>query len=198
MRAKTVSPRFLIFSIILVCVLPFFAAWHVFKNPQWIGGTTNYGRLIVPVVKFDRTQFIGLDQVSQHPVDQLKGRWIMIHLITKNHCGLSCRESLHKTKQIRLMLHQDLMRVRRLLVIGDNVATSPLNTRLDNDGTLLRVRPGKSFFAHVSAALGGPLDQGMLFLMDPLGNLMMWYPSGFNPYHVKKDMKKLLNVSQIG
>ena len=122
----------------------------------------------------------------------------MIHLITKNDCELPCRESLHKTKQIRLMLHQNLMRVRRLLVVSNKVAGSSLSTRLDNDRTLLRVRPGKSFIARVSSVLGGPLDEGMLFLMDPLGNLMMWYPSGFDPYHVKKDMKKLLNVSQIG
>ncbi len=188
------SPRVLISGIILICVLPFFAAWQVYKNPQWIDGTTNYGRLIVPVIKIDRTQFIGLDRLSQYPINQLKGRWVMIHLITKNDCELPCRESLHKTKQIRLMLHQDLMRVRRLLVVGDNVASS----RLDNDGALLRVRPGKSFIARVSSVLGGPLDQGMLLLMDPLGNLMMWYPSGFDPYRVKKDMKKLLNVSQIG
>jgi hypothetical protein len=34
--------------------------------------------------------------------------------------------------------------------------------------------------------------------MDPLGNLMMQYDPGFDPYDVKKDLKKLLKISQIG
>lgn len=195
---KVVRTRVLFTSIILICVLPLFGAWLVFSNPQWISGATNYGRLIVPVVKLDRTLFIGLDKVSQYNIDQLKGRWVLVHFITGTVCGLPCLEALHKTKQVRLMLNQDLMRVRRLLVGGDADSSSRVSTPLDNEGTLLRVRADESFIARISAVLGGPLDEGMLFLMDPLGNLMMWYPSGFDPYHVKKDMKKLLNVSQIG
>ena len=194
---KTLSPRVLIFSIILICVLSLFGAWLVFKNPQWIKGSANYGSLIVPVVKIDRTKFTDLDPLSEHYLGELKGRWVMIHLITRNDCGLPCRESLNKTKQLRLMLHQDLMRVRRLLVVGENVAGRWISN-LDTDDRLLKVRSGKLFIARVMAVLGRPLEEGMLFLMDPLGNLMMWYPPGFDPYHVKKDMKKLLNVSQIG
>lgn len=197
MMTKTLSPRVLIFSIILICVLSLFGAWLVFKNPQWIKGSANYGSLIVPVVKIDRTKFTDLDPLSEHYLGELKGRWVMIHLITRNDCGLPCRESLNKTKQLRLMLHQDLMRVRRLLVVGENVAGRWISN-LDTDDRLLKVRSGKLFIARVMAVLGRPLEEGMLFLMDPLGNLMMWYPPGFDPYHVKKDMKKLLNVSQIG
>lgn len=36
------------------------------------------------------------------------------------------------------------------------------------------------------------------FLMDPLGNIMMQYESGFDPYKVKSDLHKLLKISQIG
>jgi hypothetical protein len=42
------------------------------------------------------------------------------------------------------------------------------------------------------------LTSGMLILMDPLGNLMMQYKAGFDPYAVKSDLKKLLRISQIG
>jgi hypothetical protein len=39
---------------------------------------------------------------------------------------------------------------------------------------------------------------GELWLMDPLGNVMMRYPVGFDPYHVRDDLNKLLKISQIG
>jgi hypothetical protein len=39
---------------------------------------------------------------------------------------------------------------------------------------------------------------GMLFLMDPLGNIMMQYEPDFDPYKVKSDLRKLLKISQIG
>jgi hypothetical protein len=42
------------------------------------------------------------------------------------------------------------------------------------------------------------IPEGMLFLMDPFGNLMMQYEPGFDPYKVKKDLGKLLRISQIG
>jgi hypothetical protein len=38
----------------------------------------------------------------------------------------------------------------------------------------------------------------MVFLIDPLGNLMLWYENGFDPYDLDKDLKHLLRASQIG
>jgi hypothetical protein len=42
------------------------------------------------------------------------------------------------------------------------------------------------------------MPEGMLFLIDPLGNLMMQYEAGFNTYKVKDDLMHLLRISQIG
>ena len=44
----------------------------------------------------------------------------------------------------------------------------------------------------------GVMPEGMLFLIDPLGNLMMQYEAGFNTYKVKDDLMHLLRISQIG
>ncbi len=49
-----------------------------------------------------------------------------------------------------------------------------------------------------SAIQKSTVPDGLLLLMDPLGNLMMRYAPGFDPYKVKDDLKKLLAVSQIG
>jgi hypothetical protein len=39
---------------------------------------------------------------------------------------------------------------------------------------------------------------GTLYLIDPLGNIMMYYPQNIAPKGILKDLEHLLKVSQIG
>jgi len=68
----------------------------------------------------------------------------------------------------------------------------------EKDYRLLKVKPGTNLAAKLKRILGTDMADGQLILMDPLGNLMMQYKSGFDPYKVKRDLKKLLRISQIG
>jgi len=64
---------------------------------------------------------------------------------------------------------------------------------------LIRVKPSSELLKKmIDIRQGNPIADGMLFLMDPLGNLMMQYSPGFNAYKVKEDLMHLLKISQIG
>jgi hypothetical protein len=64
---------------------------------------------------------------------------------------------------------------------------------------LIRVKPSVELVKKFTEIRrGNPISNGMLFLIDPLGNLMMQYDSGFNTYKVKDDLMHLLKISQIG
>ncbi len=63
---------------------------------------------------------------------------------------------------------------------------------------LIRVKPSEGLAKKLADISGGRLTDGMLFLIDPMGNLMMQYNPGFNPYKVKDDLMHLLRISQIG
>ena len=63
---------------------------------------------------------------------------------------------------------------------------------------LIRVKPSVGLAKKMSDIRGGTVPEGMLFLIDPLGNLMMQYEPGFNAYKVKDDLMHLLRISQIG
>lgn len=63
---------------------------------------------------------------------------------------------------------------------------------------LIRVKPSEALVKKIVEIRKGNLADGMLFLMDPLGNLMMQYEPGFDPYKVKSDLMHLLRISQIG
>ena len=63
---------------------------------------------------------------------------------------------------------------------------------------LIRVKPSEGLAKKLADISGGRLTDGMLFLIDPMGNLMMQYGPGFNSYKVKDDLMHLLRISQIG
>ena len=63
---------------------------------------------------------------------------------------------------------------------------------------LIRVKPSSELAKKIMNIKAGVMPEGMLFLIDPLGNLMMQYETGFNTYKVKDDLMHLLRISQIG
>jgi len=72
------------------------------------------------------------------------------------------------------------------------------NTQAPLDSDLIRLLPAQTIIDQLNGAAMNGLADGMLFLIDPLGNVMMWYEPGFDPYKVKKDLLHLLKISQIG
>ena len=52
----------------------------------------------------------------------------------------------------------------------------------------------------IQALVDGVSMQGAerIYIVDPLGNLMMYYPPGADPGGMHKDLKKLLKYSKIG
>ncbi|CAI8835243.1 hypothetical protein [Methylocaldum szegediense] len=189
--------RALIILIALISIIPFGLAWYYARNPQLITKRSNYGSLILPPSPID------YGELAAHPVgvaelsSEIKGRWLMLHMIS-DQCGDRCAEALHKTKQVRLMLNKEIPRVRRLLLIASDSVAADLRPVLEKDETLLLAVKSDSLEEKLTAAVGKPLAEDMVILIDPLGNAALWYDSGFDPYGLLKDLKHLLRASQIG
>jgi len=63
---------------------------------------------------------------------------------------------------------------------------------------IIRVKPSASMIKKITTIRKGNVPDGMLLLMDPLGNIMMQYEPEFDTYEVRDDLKKLFRYSQIG
>lgn len=194
----TTKNRFALIAIVAICLAPVLVAWLIYKNPEWLTNKANYGTLITPAFKIDPALLTGADSFSRNNVNEYTGRWVMMHLIASERCDIACSTVVNATKHIRLMLNKDLLRVRRIVVVSDKMAGDEAQSIWADDPTLLRFTAGSELFDQVANLISKPVTNGILFLVDPLSNLMMWYKPGFDPYGVKKDMKKLLDVSQIG
>ncbi len=199
MKDQRTRNQRLILLVMVMCIVPFIFAWILAKNPQWLSGSrTNIGELIIPPVVTERSQLIGFDSFSVDNLFELKGHWVIVNIIPGNSCTEFCREAIYKTKQLRLMLDKDLTRIRRVVVVVGDVDPGEAKKLWKDDTRLLRVKPSSEFLAKLKKIRKGTIPEGMIMLMDPFGNLMMQYEPGFDPYDAKRDIKKLLRISQIG
>lgn len=183
-----------LFAVLAVCIAPVLAsylAYYVIK-PQ---GRTNYGALIDP--RAHPIPPLGSTALDGTPVslDAYKGKWIMLQ-VDDAQCDDKCQAKLFEMRQLRLTQGKDMDRIERVWLVPDK---EPLETFIlrQYDGThVLRVDA-----AAVKAWLPTEKDTtptDHLYMIDPLGNLMMRFPKDADPNKIKKDISKLLKASRIG
>lgn len=195
-RPRFIS-RAMIVLIALISVVPFGLAWYYAQHPELIDKTSNYGTLILPSRQIDHAQLVVDDATSNGNVlEQIKGRWILLQ-VSMGPCAASCREALHKTHQSWLMLNKEMPRVQRLL-LASPVTQAREAPEIAQDDALLIAGLTPPVLQALTSAIGKPPGAGVVILLDPLGNLVLWYDTGFDPYQLVKDLKHLLKASQIG
>ncbi|MDO9169946.1 MAG: hypothetical protein Q7U18_12800 [Methylobacter sp.] len=198
MQNQKTKNHLLIIVLFGMTVIPFLIAWGLKEHPQLLNGQTNHGQLITPPQTTERGDLTGFDQFSIDNMAELNGHWLLVNVIPNGDCNEVCLESIHKTKQLRLMLNKELTRTRRMVIVLKEVAPEVASKWWENDPTLLRVKANNAVTQKITAIRQGNIPDGMLLLMDPLGNLMMQYEPDFDPYSVKSDLMHLLRISQIG
>jgi len=132
--------------------------------------------------------------------DLFRDRWTLL-FIGPAACDARCRDALYLTRQTRLALNKDADRVRRLFLAAgpcctdagllaehpDLIVAAPTQGQLD---TLARLIPTPD-----AATLA---DTGRIYIVDPLGNLMMSYAADAPDKALLDDLKRLLQLSHIG
>jgi hypothetical protein len=192
--------RQLIIGIFAMSIIPFGIAWFLAKNPELLTpAVTNHGHLITPIITTERTDFQGFDTFSQDNLKELDAHWLIVNVIPKTDCAETCLDAIYKSRQLRLMLNKELVRTRRaVLVLDSNVSQEIGASWWKEDSDLLRLKPNAAVIEKLNLLYNGQIPEGVLLLVDPLGNFMMQYAPNFNPYDAKSDLMHLLKISQIG
>jgi hypothetical protein len=170
-----VSARLKLFLVFVACAAPFALGWAAWYFGWGTGRPGNYGELITP-------------RLLAGPVfEPLRGRWLLVAFDTAA-CDAYCEKKLYYMRQIRSALGKDQGRVERLWVLTDAGEPRP---------QLLAAIEGTRMARAPSAAFpGDPVEH--VYLVDPLGNLMMRFPRDPDPSRMLKDLQRLLRYSRIG
>lgn len=125
-------------------------------------------------------------------VDWARSRWSLIYA-RMTPCEGLCASDLARLTAVYLALGRNRARVQRVLLIADE------DFRMTGDPTLLVGYLDEGRDAALVRALGADLlEQGRIFVVDPLGNLVMSYPPAPNQQRLLEDLERLLDVSRIG
>ncbi len=185
--------KFVIASLILTFTIPLILAGLLFWYGAPLSGkTTNYGQLIQPTLPIK--QFSLKDSSHQNLADKdFLGKWTLLTLST-NSCNKACQTSLYNIRQICKATGKDQTRLRQvLLTMNSNKISTHLESLLQHDFPLTQ-----HWVIDKSEAQIFDSEEGTIYFIDPLGNIMMHYKPSSNPSYIFKDLTKLLKVSQIG
>jgi hypothetical protein len=168
-----VSPRLKLGLIVLACAAPFVLGWVAYELRWGAGQAGNYGELLPP------RPFGGALQ-------PLRGKWVLVTFDAAA-CDAACEKKLYTVRQVRRAQGKDAERIERLWMVTD--AGKPRAELLAAiEGTHLS-----------SGTLDFPGERARhIYLVDPLGNLMMRFPPDPDPARTIKDLQRLLKYSRFG
>lgn len=187
MSASTPGPgpgRRQLLLLLLLFAAPLALAFWLYYGSSWRPlARTNHGTLIEPA----------------RPLPQpgaLAGKWSLVVIGSgEQGCDKRCRDTLIYARQTWLSLGKLASRAQRVLIAGEGCCDEAYLQQGHRGLVLLRATaPGMP--AILQAFPAPRVDT--IFIVDPLGNLMMRYDAQADPKGLREDLKKLLDLSHIG
>jgi hypothetical protein len=168
------TPRHKLLLIAAVCAAPVVLATAAYYFGWGAGSAGNYGELLAP------------QTVSAPPLAALRGKWVLVSFDAAA-CDAYCERKLYFMRQVRRAAGKEMARVERLWVLTDGGQPRP---------DLLAAIEGTRISSERVDFPGQRTDH--IYLVDPLGNLMLRFPRDPDPSRMLKDLQRLLKVSQVG
>jgi len=173
----------LIAAVVAAPMVASYVAYTLFPRDQRV----NYGTLLAtapaPAIRGSR------DDGSPFRLEELRGRWVLL-VMGRGECDSACERKLYSIRQARTMQGRDQDRIVRVwIVVGDAAPAA----------TLLAEHPGLVVVREAEAAPAMPSGGAdSLYLIDPLGNLVLRFPDDPDIKGIASDLTRLLKASRIG
>lgn len=193
--------------ILLMSLAPVIGAVLVYFNPEWRPeGSAAYGELVQPQRPMPSPQALPLTTLDGKPFDlsSLKGKWIMM-AADGGDCLDACARKLYIVRNTHASQGKHVERLTRVWFITDDAAVPQKVLEAYKGTVMVRVNPvvlqqfllggapGSMTPEQARKALSTPM-----WVIDPLGNLILQYPPVADPELFRKDIRKLIKSSRIG
>lgn len=195
-------------AILLVSLAPVVLALLAYYVPA-LGlrpeNSNNYGTLVNPQRSLPPSNALPLTTLDGKPFDlhSLAGKWVLL-TADQGACPESCVTKLFILRNSHASQGKNVDRLTRVWFVTDN-APIPEKILEAYKGTIIVRADPKQLAAYLapkaaatdnvqaSAAVAAPM-----WIIDPIGNLMLEFPANAEPVSVRKDISKLLYNSRIG
>ena len=188
--------RLTLIVLMALFLSPVIAAW------LWTPDTfRNRGELIDPPQPLVNVPMISPDG-SDVDLTNLFGRWTYVFFVEAG-CDESCKQLADAVERVRLSQGKNEKRVRLMVItLSPDALSSVDEIRLIMPKTIVlgvnAAEKEQLLPQFMSSGEASALQSGSVFLVDPMGNLMMSYPAKADPTDLRKDISRLLRASRIG
>jgi cytochrome oxidase Cu insertion factor (SCO1/SenC/PrrC family) len=160
------------------------------------GGRVNAGVLIDPARPLPELS-LPLLASGQTDTKFLTHKWTFLY-VQHGRCDAECVKHLYDTRQVRIALDREMNRVQRVFIADRDCCDLAALHEAHPDLIGVAVAPSAEPLLALLPASPGTINSHRIYLIDPLGNLMMYYAPEANPKGLLEDMKRLLRLSSIG
>lgn len=183
--------------VVIAFVAPVVAAYALFFLGITPPAFSNKGELLNPIIDVESFALMDDDNQSMSRDEITNHKWHMVYFAGAA-CDDACNQILYNMRQINIAVGKNANRLRRLLV------------HLEKPGEEFQALIAKEYpdaehananAETIAAALqevGAEFRSNEVYIMDPLGNIMMRFTQD-QPYKdLLHDLNKMFKVSQIG
>lgn len=184
-------------TLVVIAVI-FFGPLAVAALLYYVGGDlqpdarTNAGALLQPIGNV--AEALGPDSLNGLTDGEGDANWLLVYR-NDDQCDSDCETALYRMRQSRTMLGRDMTRVVRVFLHGD-IAPDKVFVETTHEDLIATRNPDLSKL--LDSRRPADLASGGLYLIDPLGNLVMYFPPDIEPEALVGDIEHLLDLSRIG
>jgi cytochrome oxidase Cu insertion factor (SCO1/SenC/PrrC family) len=187
--------RMMLLSMLIFFIIPVIAVFLMYKL-DWRPQGESIGELVTPprAIKLDQALTNSDGVALNKPL--LQDKWSMVY-VTSN-CEFACQTKLHQMRQLHVSLYKEIPRMRRVLITTSLQITEikqqhPELQIINQPATAVTALSEQFNLNHASS-----IDSDRIYLIDPLGNLIMSYQPSTEPAMIRKDITRLMKYSWAG
>jgi hypothetical protein len=187
-------------GLALLFFAPLGLAFFLYYGAGWRpGGRVNHGELIDPPRPLPAVALTRIDPDRAAAPDLLTRKWTLLYW-GAGACGPRCKTDLYNTRQVRIALDRDMSRVQRVFVAAGGCCDLEFLRSQHPDLITVRATPDAlPILAQLRLSpADDPATADRVYLIDPLGNVMMFYAPDARPKGMLEDLKRLLGLSHVG
>jgi hypothetical protein len=198
--------RRLLIALVVLFFAPLALAFYLYYgHVSWRpGGRVNHGDLIdparpLPALALPLAAGGGAAASASTDPDFLRHKWTLLYW-GPGSCPARCRTNLYNTRQVRTALDRDRDRVQRVFIAEGDCCDMEYLRSQHPDLIVVAATSAASPLLDSLPSIDGASAAGAerIYLIDPLGNLMMSYAPEAKPKGMLEDIKRLLGLSHVG
>jgi len=193
--------RLILLLLVAIFALPLGVATLLYYHPQlWTPTSfTNHNKLLQPIHSFNTFDWQE-ESGETFGLDRLLGHWTLLHL-GHGDCLDACQTVLDNTRQVRLSLGHNINRLQRLYLEMTPLPADRKAMLEKEHSRMVWLQGEADDLQQLQNLLGAEVtDPARLhvYLVDPLGNVILRYTPALTGSDLLKDLRKLLRNSRIG